>query len=534
MSQSQLSKESAAMLAAFRTQQGVTDIHYRNLINIVTSSPLLTERLNLAVANKHISGLEPLNQANAGGTFDPSTKTISLPLDSLATSDSRNNMIFVLAHEIQHSFNYQKTDQATQKFLNDAETQARQKGIRDYTDEIKALIMANRQDEASAEIAGFNAVVSKVRQTNPNPTLKDLYNTTSYAKDFIKKDYKDSQEVYTLKPHLTLNKDMTLSETPGNLEAMGVHYFDKSPEQTRLGYRGTSDYANYYATWAVGNAVSFERAYNPKSQEPLVLDMTGLRLQEKILEENGLHTGNQPMNYKDIGRNPPFVGRFDHTYDGRNQYTWVPVAYENSMPATAEKDPLQARLDALLGRLDRAIDAYGRNDNEAIRASNEEMIAASPKVRQMFETAMAEAALEKLHREAENRRFSLENMPQRAQLLHAQIDKGLRDFYQENNLPYTEREMKNSVAALTAEAYANRMPEIQRVGINKNGELFAWHETAYHYATHALTDSAKAAATPPQESFAKTLEAEQTLAEQDRRREYERQMEQQRSYGMSR
>lgn len=534
MSQPQLSKKSAVMLAAFRKQPGVTEVHYQNLINVITSSPLLTERFNLAVADKHISGLEPLKQANAGGTFDPSTKAISLPLDSLATTDSRDNMIFVLAHEIQHSFNHQKTHAATQKFLSDTENQAKQKGIRDYTDEVKALLTANRKDEASAEIAGFNAIVSKVKQNNPNPVLKDLYDTTSYIKDFIKKDYKNSQEIYTLKTNLTLNQDMTLSETAQNLEAMGKHYFDQSPEEAGLGYNGTSDYANYYAAWAVGHAVSFERTHNPKSQEPLILNMTALRLQEKILEENGLHTGGQSMKYKDIGRNPPFVGRFDHTYDGENPYTWVPIAYEKTVPLPVEKDPLQARMDAMLERFNRAIDAYDRNDKDAIRASQDDIISASPKVQGIFENAAAEAALEKFRREEENRRFTLEKMPERAQLLHDRIDTQLRDFYRENNLPYTEREMKNSVAALTAEAYKNRMPEIGRVGLNKDGELFAWHETHYHYATYATVDAAKAAAVPLRESFQQTLESEQVLAEQDRRQEYERQMEQQRSYGMSR
>lgn len=531
MSQPQLSKESAAMLAAFRSQPGVTDAHYRNLVDVVTSSPLLTERFNLAVANKHISRLEPLSQANAGGAFNPATKAISLPLDSLATADSQNDMIFVLAHEIQHSFNHQKTHEATQKFLDDAENQAKQKGVRDYTDETEALLRENRKDEASAEIAGFNAVISSLKLQKANLSLKDFYSATNYMRDFIDNE----NEIYTLKSNLTLNQDMTLSETDQNLEAMGKHYFDKSPEKTGLGHNGTSDYANYYGTWAVGYAIHFERKHNPQSQEPLTMNMTGLRLQEKILEENGLHTGGKPINYKDIGRNPPFVGRFDHTENGVNQYTWVPVAYEKTMPAAeVVENPLQARLNALQGKLDRAADAYGRNDREAIRASQDEMIALSPKVQQVFENAMEQAAAQRLQREEENRRFSLENLPERAQRLHAQIDAGLRDYYRENNLPYTEREMKNSVAALTAQAYANRMPEIGHVGINKDGELFAWHETSYHYATHALADSAKAAATPQRESFAQTLEAEQVLAAQDRQREYERQMAQQHSHSMSR
>lgn len=532
MSQSQLSKESAAMLAAFQKQPEVTNVHYQNLVDIITSSPLLTERFNLAVANKHISGLKPLDQANAGGTFDPSTKAISLPLDSLATASSRNDMVFVLAHEIQHCFNHQKTHKATQQFLNDVKVQAQQKGVRDYTDEVKTLLTANRKDEASAEIAGFNAVVSAVKRTQSNPSLYELYHTTSYIHDFIKQDKKGAEAIYTLKSNLTLNKDMTLSETTKNLEAMGVHYFDKSPEQTGLGYRGTSDYTNYYATWAVGNAITFERAYNPESKEPLILNMTGLRLQEKILEENGLHTGHNPMNYKDIGKNPPFIGRFDHTYDGTKHNTWVPIAYEKSILTTVEQDPLQARLDAMLNRVNRAVDAYQKNDGEAIRAANHEMIAASPVAQKMLAGHEAFLGKQRQQQEQENRLYSLENMPQRAQDLHGQIQEKFTAYVKEHNLPYSERGIQNSIGALTSEAYAQKLSGIDHLAVN-NGKLSAMQEGRV-VSDYASVDAAKAAATPERESFKEILQSEQNLEREAEQREMARQMEQSRGMGMSR
>lgn len=501
-----LSTQTISELKEFHTltfmKEGGTQAQSERLQQALNSSPLLAKNINSAISKGIVEGFRIDKNPNNNGSYSPTDEMIRLSPKILNDREkgSLGNLVFVAAHETQHSLD--KVGEDFQKTKDSINRQAQQQGHRDYTGEVKAHVLRLRKAEALAEIDGFNAVVDMVRQTNPKPTLKQIYHAApDHMHDFIK----EKNGNYTLKSNLQLDKNMYLSMNDKNIEAMGKNFFDKT------GYFAI-DYPDRYAAYAIKLAVSYEQHYHGQNSK-IHLDMKELGkigIDEASLKKAG-------VDFKGINTSP-----LTHTLPNQS------ATQENTT------DPLQARMDAMLERFNRAIDAYDRNDKDAIRASQDDIISASPKVHRIFENAAAEAALEKFRREEENRRFTLEKMPERAQLLHDRIDTQLRDFYRENNLPYTEREMKNSVAALTAEAYKNRMPEIGRVGLNKDGELFAWHETHYHYATYATVDVAKAAAVPLRESFQQTLESEQVLAEQDRRQEYERQMEQQRSYGMSR
>lgn len=104
--QNQLTKESLAVLENFRQQPNVEEEHYQTLVSLIEASPLLAERFNSAVENKHLAGFKPQDpDTNAGGGFHPDTREISLPLDNLTADSDINSMVFVPAHEVQHSFN---------------------------------------------------------------------------------------------------------------------------------------------------------------------------------------------------------------------------------------------------------------------------------------------------------------------------------------------------------------------------------------------------------------------------------------------
>lgn len=111
---------------------------------------------------------------------------------------------------------------------------------------------------------------------------------------------------------------MTLSPTPANLEAMGQNYFEKSADMARLGEIGSSDYVNYYGRSAVSFIVQTERHYHPQqaTAPQMALNMSQLRLSEKLLEENGIDLGKhtQPMPYLDSGARPPTAHLFQHTH----------------------------------------------------------------------------------------------------------------------------------------------------------------------------------------------------------------------------
>ncbi|WP_373741117.1 hypothetical protein [Neisseria sp.] len=552
-----LSPASLQMLDDFRKQPDVLPEHYQNLMDALTASPFLTKQFNTAVAEGRVAGFKALDPSvSAGGNFDPVTKKISLPLGNLTNSafqvkENKYDMVFVLAHEIQHGLNDPEQQKATHEFFQAIDRKARQPAVRDYTEEIQSLLASFRRDEASAEIAGFNALVSAANPTNNPaniPSWAQLYGMAwQRMEDFIAEEPTSEGDFYSLKG-IVPNADMTLSEEK-NLDVMGRNYFDKGREEVQLAnycpptgcqLNDYVDYYNHYGSWIVGQVITAERRHNPNSKEPLVLDMVKSRLTEEMLEENGLWVDGQTMPYKDIGKNPPVLGTFNHTYDGAQRNTWIPIAYgrgsyqEWAAQEKAVADPQESKLDALFSKYGKLLEAAKQDDHETFRQANRQLIADSPTASRKMAEFDTAAEMNRLQAEEEKRRFSLGNMPQRAQELYGQIDTKLRAYYDEHKLPYTEHGMRNSVAALTAEAYAKRMPAVQDVGVSNDGRVAAWHETRAHRFSDAVIHAEKAAATPARESFEQTLQAQERLAEEDRRRELERQMERQHSYGMSR
>lgn len=332
---STLNPQALALLAQFGQQPGLTPDQYANLQKAINSSPPLIDQINGAVAAGHLLKFELLPVGtNAGGTYNPATKAIALPAAMLTTPSplpfDMGEPVFVLGHELQHGFNRIQTQQAYDRSAKEMEAVAKSPApVHDYTSVIERRIAQNRHDEASAEIAGFNAIVGHVKSTNPKATIADIYeaNDTRIA-DFITKS-NTTPPTYTLKPNLSLNPDLTLSATPANIEAMGKNYFDKPATSSLIGHHGNSDYANYYAASAIGLAVQYENAYARPyngAQPRMVVDMQKLGLSEKLLEENGIFLGQgqpAPRPYYDSSKTPHALHHFDHT---QQTHTHVPIA----------------------------------------------------------------------------------------------------------------------------------------------------------------------------------------------------------------
>lgn len=336
-----LTSQSQAVVGAFGQTPGVTPDHVRNLQQVLLGSPALTDQFNAAVAQGHLRQIVPLNNPHAGGEYDGQNKAVRLPLVPLTTkpgtgSFSVGEVTFVLGHELRHGFNHAAKTKAHQNFHEEAKEVARSpSAIHDYTQATGKLIAANRDDEASAEIAGWNAIISAVKRTNPHPTMDDIYREApGRIGDFI--EFDPSRTKLSLRPNLSLNPDLTLSPTPGNIEAMGQNYFDKAPGKSKLGHHGNSDYANYYGAFAMSSAVQAERSQPPprRGVDPpmITLDMNALRLSEKLMEENGIDLGRrtQPMPYHDRSTVPASLHHFDHT---TTTHTHVPImAREHGLP----------------------------------------------------------------------------------------------------------------------------------------------------------------------------------------------------------
>ncbi|WP_369935053.1 XVIPCD domain-containing protein [Xanthomonas tesorieronis] len=320
-----LSPQAQAVVGHFANQPGVTPDQARNLSSIINASPVLVDQINSAVAHGQLTQIVPLTNRNAGGEYDPQHKAMRLPLAQLGNpvpghASNAGEITFVLGHELRHGFNAAETGRALAAFGVAVDNVAQGPSPRDYTRPLVNLLAQNRRDEAGAQIAGWNAVVSKVRTTNSNPTLEDIYNEQpGRMGDFIDRSGARPHHAYALKRNLSVNADMTMDQSPANLEGMGHNFFDKAPVVTRLGARGNSDYVNYYAAKPISYIAQVERARHPQipgnSTPQIALNLSRLHLRESLLEENGLNLGGngQQMPYLDSSTQPPTARLFQHT-----------------------------------------------------------------------------------------------------------------------------------------------------------------------------------------------------------------------------
>lgn len=334
-----LTRESQALLDEFATKPGVTAEQAANLSSTINNSPALVEQINNAVREGHLLHITPLPVGtNAGGEYDGTTKSMRVPLSILTSPppgvpfDSAEPT-FVLGHEIQHGFNHAATQRATQQFLDSVKNISESRGTpHDYTTAVEQLIAGNRRDEARAEIAGWNALVSSARAIKPDAGLEDIYSSNPHrASDFIDRAGTPPNYTYSAKPNISLEANLQMRQTPENIEAMGKNYFDHSPAQTRLGHHGNSDYANYYGAWAMGVISQYERTYGVSDGSlPTQLNLNHLRLSESLMEQNGIDLGptdHTPFLYLDTSNTPPTSHHFNHT---ATSFTHIPIQLRNA------------------------------------------------------------------------------------------------------------------------------------------------------------------------------------------------------------
>lgn len=214
---------------------------------------------------------------------------------------------------------------------------------------------------------------------------------------------------------------------------------------------------------------------------PIVLDLTKLRLNEKLLEENGLdlRAPGRTMPYVDLTTGAP--GRFDHT---KVVNVHVPITVAEPIPPSG--DPV----------VDRWINALQSGDRSAARALEREF-AHSPEGQRMWSGAMAEARAEE--------------MRQKPWLAHARDTPlfnqamGHLDRLGPQMGQYWSREEKEQLAGVVAfEAKRGRLPEIHDIVPTRDGGLMAvWEHSRERFLDQrtGVIDPAQAAGHPLQYSM---------------------------------
>ncbi|WP_420009117.1 XVIPCD domain-containing protein [Xanthomonas sacchari] len=358
-------------LDAHQQSQPVTQDMVTNLQATINSSPTLANEMQRAVTTVDsntspdgqrrmlLENFAPLSGTVAGGTFNPADKTMSIPPTTLGQPPSQFNrydatdLTFVLGHETQHAFNQVSMAAAYRQFDEAAKAIARDNNpINDYTLPIEQLVASNRQDEAKAQIAGWNALLDRVKQRNPGADLTSMMTLrNSRLDDFVEPNPSNIRQAQA-KPGLSFNTDGSLPMTPENIAKQASYYFDKSPkgtpglspsQTTGIGYHGDSDYPNYYGAGAVSRAIAVDRAYaHPVGgvAPQMHLNMQRLHFNETLLERNGITlpqaTATTPQEYWDTSSTPPTRGLLQHTRDSHQHISPTP---ELDSPQAAHAQP---------------------------------------------------------------------------------------------------------------------------------------------------------------------------------------------------
>ncbi|QWP78466.1 hypothetical protein J5226_08775 [Lysobacter sp. K5869] len=346
----------------------VTQDMIDNLQGTINGSPVLAREVKKAATTadpgdsqtphrNHLENFGFVSGIAAGGTYDGEGKTMRLPAARLQSPTyDAVDMTFVLGHEIEHGFNHPTSRAANQALFDGARAVAAQPGAtHDYTATIGTYLEASRKDEAEAEIAGWNAALSRLQQANPAANQTDMLNTgNSRMQDFVHRDPATNTVVALPAPAgkqpLQFNPDGSLNSTPDNVAAMGRQYFDRPPNPAPaadrplgIGERGSSDYSNYYGAHAVEAAIGAERDHalaHPGVAHRMTLNMSSLRLSEDLLEREGINIQRNPgtpQPYYDSGHTPPAAHHFDHTQNGANDHTHVPIAGAPPAPSALER-----------------------------------------------------------------------------------------------------------------------------------------------------------------------------------------------------
>jgi hypothetical protein len=336
------------------TAQSVTPDMLNNLQGTLNGSPALADDIKRAATTA--DPMQPSHRilesfaftapgAGVGGSFSDSDHAMNLASESLITRGAHStgtynphDLTFVIGHEVQHGFNAQAAAQARAALVTDIRALAASPGpVHDYTALVERRIQAGRDDEASAELAGWNALRSRVEHDQGRVTLIDMANALpARAADFIE----PQGAGFVAHANLQLNPDLSLSQTPANVAGMGHNYFDRPAASHRqpgdmrntmaLGHNGVEDYPNYYAGWAVATIGAEERAaVHGKGPAPQIqLNMAHAGLYEDMMEKAGLDLApsKQSIPYLDSSTQPAVPHTFDHTANGPHRYQHVPIA----------------------------------------------------------------------------------------------------------------------------------------------------------------------------------------------------------------
>jgi hypothetical protein len=313
-----LNAEAQQLIRRFQANHLNQD-QYRNFRSVMAASPKLIDDFNLAAKLGIIKELTPVTGSNAGGSYSPDDNSLSIPLSRFDNANfgmkEMFNQIFVMAHETRHAFNnlpnnseYEKVKAA---FLAAAQKEtSKPYPLRDNNTPLSEYIAFFRKDEAQAQVAGANAVISAMLNFNITP---DAANFQKYLPNKTSGFFIDANRklpVFKSGYYQSNSTNSYLDEgDPRVLETAAQNYYDLPPAGTGFEFcpsTGTkSDYVNAQIVYPLSMSVSYDlqaKEQVPSRQgEPFKLNMQDFavrkidgsgyvhfKLDAKLISENGL------------------------------------------------------------------------------------------------------------------------------------------------------------------------------------------------------------------------------------------------------
>ncbi|WP_434777996.1 hypothetical protein [Neisseria sp. Ec49-e6-T10] len=253
---------------------GKNSPEYKNLIAAINATPSLQNALEEAVKNEGIeSFVVGVSDPTAIAEYSSEKRTVYLKSEAL--TGSLGTLVSSIAHETNHALNKDIYAKDLKVFFDQAGDIAQSdKPIHDYTNAIKSMLEAKNKSEAKAEIAAWNAELEYLKSKQPDLTLKDLFDQSSYMYKFIdvRYDEKLNEVVYESKKGININADLSIDASDENISGSREYYFDVF-------------YKNQEGAKRVGDVFDFDAIYDRGAK--IVIDMGELKLDPAELEKNG-------------------------------------------------------------------------------------------------------------------------------------------------------------------------------------------------------------------------------------------------------
>jgi hypothetical protein len=244
---------------------------HKNLRRMLEETPDLKNRILESIGLGNFQKFEILdtekNIANAGGSYNSNDKTMRLLLSELKEASQNQKgmyqLIHTVGHEIRHAYDRNDDVRSDKEFSQQAKNIANSKGSHNYTEAVKNSLDFGRENEARAEIAGFNAVAAKVRLSDPNAGLKELHQSlpSTMGRYIERTPTLSGDDIYSLAPGLAMNADMTLDFSAQNIAAVGHYYYD---DFGILGKNKNQDYASLYGERLLNEINAIEQNVSAK------------------------------------------------------------------------------------------------------------------------------------------------------------------------------------------------------------------------------------------------------------------------------